>query len=232
MNVSSKGIKLGPAPSGARKSIFHPNETDIAVLDAMLSFEVSEETPKLQMDWIADKTGIEKADVQKAIKWLNSADYIETQSRGRGTHYTVKVEENNLEKVDPTTLGDSYRKPGGPTIREICRTVFNGLEPAQRVSPAQVTEIAQALYPEQNLARTSFGQVFTKMASSGEIFFEGEGRSRKYWRDMDKIEGGADAPEDFDFASFFPEEANEETSENTDSVEDNVTEPETQEVAS
>lgn len=198
---------MQPRPAGARKSIFHPNEIDIKVLDAMISFEASEETPKLQMDWIAEKAGIDKTDVQRSIKWLNTADFVETQSRGRGTHYLVKVQENNLTPVDPTTLGDSYRKPGGPTVRKICRTVFNGLEPLQRIAPAKMTEIAQAIYPELGLTRQSFGQVFTKMASIGEIYFEGNGRSRKYWRAMDQIEDAAEGvPEGFDFSKFFAEE--------------------------
>lgn len=216
----SKGKKAragkGPSPSGARKSIFHPNETDVAVLDAMLSYTTSEEAPKLQMDWIATKAGIDKTDVQKSIKWLNQAGHIETQGRGRGTHYEVKVETNDLQPVDPSALGDNYRRAGGPTVREICRTVFNGLEPAQRVAPAKVTEIAQALFPESNLTRQSFGQVFTKMASAGELMFDGDGRSRKYWRDMDELEGAAEAPTSFDFQQFFPEETDEVTDDSSD----------------
>lgn len=221
---TSKVRSSGPSPAGARKSIYHPNETDIAVLDAMLKFEVSEETPKLQMDWIAAQTGIEKVDVQRSIKYLNTAQQIETQGRGRGTHYEVKVTTNDLQPVDPTTLGDNYRKAGGPTVRQICRAVFNGLEPAQRVAPAKVTEIAQVLYPESNLTRQSFGQVFTKMASAGELLFEGDGRSRKYWRGMDQLDGGSEVPEGFDFAQFFPvepvaqEPAADTSSDNTDEV--------------
>ena len=195
----------GPNPAGARKSIYHPNEIDIAVLDAMLKYEPTEEAPKLQMDWIAGQTGIDKADVQRSIKYLNITNQIETQGRGRGTHYEVKVDVNDLHPVDPTSLGDNYRKAGGPTVRQICKAVFNGLEPAQRVAPAKVTEIAQNLYPDSNLTRQSFGQVFTKMASAGELLFEGDGRSRKYWRGMDVLEGGSEVPEGFDFTQFFAE---------------------------
>jgi len=217
----------GPSPSGARKSIFHPNETDVAVLDAMLSYSPSEETPKLQMDWISKTSGIEKADVQKSIKWLNSAGHIETQGRGRGTHYEVKVDSNDLQAVDPTTLGDNFRRSGGPTVREICRTVFNGIEPAQRVAPAKVTEIAQALFPESNLTRQSFGQVFTKMAAAGELMFDGDGRSRKYWRGMDQIEGAAEIPEGFDFEQFFTSDTSDEdssTEDTDDSFDDDTVE--------
>lgn len=195
--------EIYPSPAGARKSIYHPNTTDLRVLDAMLSFVASEETPKLQMDWIAAQTGFDKVDVQKSIKWLGAAGHIETKNRGRGTHYLVKVASNDLQVVDPTSLGSDFRRAGGPTVKSIVRAVFNGLEPLQRVSPAKVTEIAQTLYPDSNLTRQSFGQVFTKMAANGELQFEGEGRSRQYWRDMTKLDGAAETPAGFDFAQFF-----------------------------
>lgn len=191
------------SPAGARKSIFHPNATDIAVLDTMLSFSASEETPQLQMDWISKQSGIEKAEVQRGIKWLKSANLIDTIGRGRGTHYTVLTDSNNLSVVDESSLGDNYRKPGAFTVKQYVRAIFNGLEPAQKVSPAKILGIAQQLFPESNLTRQSFGQVFTKMSQAGELQFEGEGRSRQYWRGMELLEDVADVPEDFDFGQFF-----------------------------
>lgn len=231
---------LSPAPAGARKSIFHPNETDIKVFDAILSFDFTADsegnTPRLQMDWIASESGIEKSDVQKSIKWLQGSDYITTHSRGRGTHYTPKVTENNLEVVDPSTVGTNFRTTGGPTVKEIVKAIFNGLEPLERVSPKQITKMANAFFPEKNLVRESFGQVFTKMAESGDLFCEGEARSRKYWRGMNKIEGAAEISENISFESVYNsiiaknDESSETTSEDTSSEEiNNTTESETSE---
>lgn len=212
-NISNKLEKTPIKPAGARKSIFHPNNTDILVLSAMLNFVVSEETPKLQMDWIAENTKIEKSEVQRSIKWLNSAEKIETIGRGRGTHYKVLVETNDLTVA--TEEDGNYRKAGGPTVKQIVRAVFNGLEPCQRVSPAKINEISQSLFPESNLTRQSFGQVFTKMASAGELQFEGDGRSRKYWRGVEKLDGAAEVF-DFDFDRFFD---SEDTTTSTDEQE-------------
>lgn len=219
---TEKPSRKGVSPAGARKSIFHPNQFDVKVLDAMISFTATEEMPKLQMDWISKETEFEKTDVQRAIKWLNSANLIETIGRGRGTHYKALVTSNDLTVVDESELEGNYRRSGGPTVKQIVRAIFNGLEPATRLSPAKVNEIAQELYPESRLTRQSFGQVFTKMAEAGELFFEGDGRSRQYWRGMDLLEGAAEAPEGFDFDRFFA--TTEETS--TDETEDNSSEGE------
>lgn len=207
------------SPAGARKSIFHPNATDVSVLDTMLTFTESEETPKLQMDWISKQSGIEKSEVQKAIKWLNSANKIETVGRGRGTNYKVLVTSNDLQVVDPATVGGSYRRSGGPTVKQIVRAVFNGLEPGQRVAPAKVHEIVLKLFPECGLTRQSYGQVFTKMALEGELQIEGDGRSRRYSRGFDKLDDAADVPTGFDFDQFFDEEV---TTDDTTSTDDNT----------
>jgi len=207
------------SPAGARKSIVHPNETDIKVFEAMLTFTASPETPKLQMDWISTVSGIDKSEVQKSIKWLSSANKIETVNRGRGTHYNVTSTIDDLHVVDAS--GDNYRKTGGPTVKQIVRAVFNGLEPARRVAPAEVNQIAQKMYPDSNLTRQSFGQVFTNMAKEGHLQFEGEGRSRKYWRGMELLEDAAPSPDNFDFDQFFNSSDSTDSS-NDDSVEDTI----------
>lgn len=222
--------KRKPSPAGARKSIFHPNDTDVKVFDAILTFENPSEDNKLQMDWISKTTNIDKSDVQKSIKYLRSTNYITVHGKGRGTHYTPNVTTNDLQAVDPTTLGDNFRTAGGPTVREIVRTIFNSLEPLQQIAPAQVTEIAQSMFPNSKLTRQSFGQVFTKMASQDppELFFEGDGRSRRYWRGTDKLEGAAEVPENFDFSQFF----NTETTTTTETEETTTTSDDNEAVAS
>jgi len=199
MSNSNKTFNISPA--GARRSIVHPNATDVAVFETMLTFTASPETPKLQMDWISSTSGIDKSEVQKSIKWLSSANKIETINRGRGTHYNVSSTMDDLHVVEQGD-SNSYRKTGGPTVKQIVRAVFNGLEPARRIAPAEVNEIAQKMYPDSNLTRQSFGQVFTNMAKDGHLQFEGEGRSRKYWRGMDMLEDAAPTPTNFDLSTL------------------------------
>lgn len=202
-----------PAPAGARKSIFHPDETDIKVLDAMIGFDGD----KLQLGYIVEQTGIDKPLVQKSIKWLAQSGKIITVGKGRGTSYKVNVEENDLVPVDPTQFGDQFRPQGGPTVREIVRAVFNRVEPMTRLAPSKVIEIAMSAFPEKKLNHNSFGQVFSKMATAGEIQPEGEGRNRKYWRGLNMIEGAATISSDVDFSRFFETISNDEdTSDNSE----------------
>lgn len=206
-------------PAGARKSIYHPNTTDVKVMDAILSFTPDESNEEdqfksLDMSWISEATGIEKANVQKSIKWLNVINYIKTLGRGRGTHYQPVVENNDLVALDPNNLGPEYRPAGGPTVKQIVRTIFNSVEPNQRLAPADVTEISQGMFPEQKLTRQSFGQVFTKMAAAGELFPFGKGRSCEYFRGTEKLEGAAEPTHNYDFEAFFSRK-NEENADNT-----------------
>lgn len=227
--ITIRRARAKVSPAGARKSIFHPNETDVKVLDTMLSFQ-GDEAKELTMSWVVEQSGLNKGDVQKAIKWLNSSDRIVTHGRGRGTYYTLNVDQNDLQPVDPDALGSDYRRQGGPTVKAIVRAVFNSLEPAFRVSPADVTLIAQNMFPESKLTRQSFGQIFTKLAKEGDLLFQGDGRSRKYWRGTEKLEGAAEVPEGFDVLPFLPKSEEDQEVVDTDTPEDTVSDTDTDNV--
>jgi hypothetical protein len=192
--------------SGARKSIVHPNADDIAVLDAMLKIEgtdlkETEDGPVVAQVFSADQvvaeSNLPKDRVKRAINFLKGSNYVKTYSRGRGTRYEVTVTSNDLQAVNPATLGDSYRKAGGPKVVECVRAVFNTLEPEQKVTPGSIIQMAQQLFPEKNLKKSSFGQVFTNMERNGEVKSEGKAKSRFYWRGSDKLPGAANIPDGF-----------------------------------
>jgi hypothetical protein len=191
--------KRKPSPAGARRSIHHPNETDVLVLDAFLAVK-NDGTEEIKAADVLTKlqekdSSFEKAELQKSIKWFNSANIITTNGRGRGTFYTLNVSTNDLQVVDPSTLAN-YRNPDGPTVVQIVRAIFNSLEPMQRMSPAEVVEAARECFPDQNLERSSFGTVFSQMAKNDELFHAGEGRGRQYWRGPNKLDDAAEFPDD------------------------------------
>lgn len=197
-----------PAPAGARKSIYHPNPTDVQVLDVMCRFVPADDKSHVQMSWVMEQLGFsketdpdgfkaKKTEVQRAIKWLNQAGKIKTHGRGRGTFYEVLVPSNDLVAVDPSTLGDEYRLRGGPTVKQIVRAVFNVHEPLERVNPKQVVALADRMFPEMRLKRDSFGQVFTNLEEAGELHAEGDGPTRRYWRGIERLSDAATVPEGF-----------------------------------
>lgn len=187
--------KRSPSPAGARKSIHHPNENDVKVLDAMLSLKTDTIKAADVLEALNEgSNSFEKPDMQKSIKWLNSSNAITTHGRGRGTSYSLNVSENSLTVVDPASLGGSFRNPDGPEVVEIVRAMFNCLEPMAKVSPSEIVEAAQECFPDQNLERSSFGTIFSQMAKVDELFHEGEGRGRRYWRGPNKLPNAAEIP--------------------------------------
>jgi hypothetical protein len=201
-------VSRAPSASGARKSIVHPNANDVLVLNAMLRIDghalldgdknpVTPAVTVFKADEVVAESGLAKDIVKPAINFLKQAGKITTHGRGRGTQYSLNVTSNDLQEVDPSTLGDSYRKSGGPKVIECVRAVFNTLEPEQKVTPGTIIEMAQQLFPEKNLKKSSFGQVFTNMERNGETKSEGKAKSRFYWRGSDKLPGAAEIPEGF-----------------------------------
>jgi len=170
----------------ARKSIVHPNRDDLKVLDVILGLGKTENVLKSE---VVEKSGLEKSVVNRSMGWLLSQSVLESSGKGRGTSYKVLVTENKFELADPAS--EQYRKVGGPTVNAMVRAVFNELSEGEKVSPADVMAKAQKMFPDSGLTRSSFGQVFSKAAKNGELFFENEGRARVYWRGSDKLAGAA-----------------------------------------
>jgi len=199
-------VSRAPTASGARKSIVHPNANDIAVLNAMLTLEgqpltdsdgnaVTPTVNVFKADDVVAACGLSKDIVKPAIGFLKQSDKILTHGRGRGTEYSLNVSSNDLQEIDSSSLGDAYRQSGGPKVIECVRAVFNSLEPEQKVTPGNIIEMAQQFFPEKNLKKSSFGQVFTNMERNGETKSEGKAKSRLYWRGDDKLPGAAEIPD-------------------------------------
>lgn len=223
--IATVPTSAAPAPqqtvraAGARKSIVHPNAQDLKALDCILAFTDEMFTQDMLVTAL-NEAGIEidKKALKPTLDFLK-VNYITTHGRGRGAKYSCNVENNNLQVVDTSNLGPAFRQSGGPTVIEIVRAVFNVLEPEQKVSPSQIMKIAMQAFPEKGLQNSSFGQVFTNMATKGEVSVEGKGRSRQYWRIDDKLPGAAEIADDFTIEDIF-----NDASDTTNAQSDNTTE--------
>lgn len=180
----------------ARKSIVHPNQTDVDVLNVVLSSSETRVRSAHILETLLQRgVSVDKSEVARSIRFLVGAGKLQAFGKGRGTTYSSLVATNDLEVVDVSTLSSGkYRMAGGPTVSQIVRAVFNSTNPNDKMSPKEIQEKAARLFPQQNLTRNSFGQVFSKMANSGELMFEGLGRARRYWRGTERLSGAAEVP--------------------------------------
>jgi len=196
----------------ARKSIIHPNQTDVAVLDSILSLNKTEIRASEVVSAFVVSQGLSDADGVKdylkthegtrtksaitgAFKYLTNELKLVSEGKGRGTFYRLLTTENDLVVANPSNLSPvNYRNPGGPTVSQIVRAVFNSLNPNDKISPKEVQQKAAKFFPDQNLTRNSFGQIFPKMHIAGELFASGNGRAKQYWRGTEKLEGAIDIP--------------------------------------
>lgn len=182
----------------ARKSVVHPNQTDVDVFGVMVALSSSNEEGKIQQEDMVNQyketfgQEVSKSFFSKSLGYFKQENLITVHGKGRGTYYTVNRDTNDLVAVDTSALGENFRTSGGPTVREMVRAAFNALGSAEKVAPRHIKEFVRQMFPSQNLSETSFGQVFTKMAKENEVSCEGEGKNRQYWRELDMIDGAAE----------------------------------------
>jgi hypothetical protein len=202
-------VRPTPSPSGARKSIVHPNQIDKIVLDCMLQMPDQTQVRKAEVVKALDGQ-VTASDVDKSIKFFKESGYIETEGKGRGTFYVMKVTSNTIVPQDMNASDTkTYRRNDGPTVIQMVRAVMNGLPANEKVSPAQLKAITKDTFPEANLVDSSFGTVFSQMAKDGEISYEGKGKARVYWRGDDKLENAAPMSESEEESTEAEETENE-----------------------
>ena len=183
----------------ARKSVFHPNAQDMAVFDAMIQYK----DQNVKLDQLVKLTNFSKEDISKSIKFLSAINKVVINGKGRGTFYTTNESQNDLSS-DATFDQNQFRSLDAPSVKSVVRAVFNVIPSLEKVKSSQVIAMALHLFPQANLQKSSFGQVFSALAKDGEIQFDPEvsGRQRLYWRNADKLENAAEMETEFDFLQF------------------------------